>query len=125
MFAQISQTFFISLFQTSLEGTQLPEGTSISVLVIFFLQRLSITIQKREEMQASSILSQTGTLGLAHSLSTLPLLNTPPIPTIHLLQANSQWSKVTHYHFLAYEICITDSNSTWVLSLFVYFYILW
>jgi hypothetical protein len=71
---------------TSLEGTKLPEGTSISVLVIFFLQRLSITIQKKE-MQASSILSQTGTMGLAHGLSTLPLLNTPPISTVHLLQA--------------------------------------
>ncbi len=49
-------------------------------------------------------------------------LNSPPSEhTSHshcpLVASNSQWSKVTHYHFLAYEIYITDSNSTWVLSL--------
>jgi hypothetical protein len=53
----------------------------------YFLCSKTFHHHPRKETKASSILSRTGTMGLAHGLSTLPLLNTPPIPTVHLLQA--------------------------------------
>jgi hypothetical protein len=116
LFAQISQTFFISLFQHHLKVQNCQKVLQfLSWLFSFFKDFPSPS--KKKEMQASSIISQTGTMGLAHGLSILPLLNTPPIPTDHLLQAIHSGAGLPTITSLAYEIRITDSNSTWVLSL--------
>ncbi len=64
----------------SSEGTK---GLYFSTLVIFFHQKVSITLQR---MQASSILSRMVAMGLVTS-QLPPLQNTPPITVANLLQA--------------------------------------
>jgi hypothetical protein len=58
------------------------EGLHLFVLVIFFCQKVSITLQR---MQASSILSQAIVVSLAISQLSL-LQDTPSITTVDLLQ---------------------------------------
>jgi hypothetical protein len=58
------------------------ESPPLSILVTFFHQKNSITLQK---MQASSILNQTIAIGLGF-FSLPPLYDTPPITTANLLQ---------------------------------------
>jgi hypothetical protein len=57
------------------------EGLHLFILVIFFHQKISITMQR---MQAPSILSWAIAIGLAISWLP-PLYNTPPITTTNLL----------------------------------------
>jgi hypothetical protein len=60
-----------------------PKGPQLSTLVIFFRQKVSITLQR---MQVSSILSRAIAVGLTTSRLP-PLQDTPPITTTDLLQA--------------------------------------
>ncbi len=74
-----------------------PEGPPLFVLVTFFHQKISITLQR---MQTSSILSRAIVVGLITSWLP-PFQNTLPITTADLLQAVSCWDK----KILTFPLC--------------------